>query len=195
MITEETKVSQLSDLDTSEIVAHLRTLFDAEVSNEFCVTADETQEYLDLDKGNSEIVASALKNVGLYLKKQAEKGNRFQEEEIVSHLVPKEIAAILEQPKPSQVPEHILRIKADRKRRASHEDLKAEIERRASQQLSDHEFNDLWETSGHRQTILLQAARLTGNLVTKFDLHFSHDKLLQKLSEYVQREMNKLPKQ
>src|SRR5258708_7194722 len=91
-------------------------------------------------------------------------------------------------PEPTVVPQSTSNI-GKGSRGGSRSELKAEIERRIAQQLSDDEFRDLYNASGNRPSMLLQSARNTA----KHSQGTSHEHAMKKLKHYVQKEVERLP--
>ena len=177
-------------VESQEILDYLRVQFDKEVSKEFCINDEDAQGYLELAQGTPSTVTAAFLAVHRFLEREAKENQHYQEEEICSTLVPRFIGEELkliseQQPKVVQVVPQ--RIKSSRG--GSRSELKAEIERRIAQQLSDEEFRDLCNTSGNRPLILLQAARNTA----KHSQGVSHEHAMKKLQHYLQKEIGKLP--
>jgi hypothetical protein len=77
-----------------EQTQQLRTQFDEHVSQTFCATAEEVQEYLALAHGDSNRIIAAFKTVGAFLEKEGSKGHKWQEDEICHSLIPAALAPV-----------------------------------------------------------------------------------------------------
>lgn len=76
-------------LTTDQMVEGLRVAFDVRVTQEFCMTSEEAQELLDGHP--AEIILEALTALGAELRRQAKRGVRYQQDEIVRVLLPRNL--------------------------------------------------------------------------------------------------------
>lgn len=73
-------------LTNEQMVEGLRVAFDARVTQEFCITDEEAQDLLNSHP--AEIILEAFATLGAELRRQAKRGVRYQQDEIVLDLLP-----------------------------------------------------------------------------------------------------------
>jgi hypothetical protein len=161
------------------------------------LTPEESLELLEAALGNSERAQRAIVNVAVSLRKKNQTPNQYRPEELIEETKTQVIEELQRQivPKTSCVPESVMRIKADRKRnQGSISDLKDEVERRVQgHTFSEEEVRNMLKATGNRVALVLQGTRDVGNLISKFDVRLSHQHATEKISNYLKREMSKVP--
>lgn len=165
--------------DSEEQALQLRNEFDTYVTQDFCITAQDAQDYLVQARGNTTSITEAFKAVGEFLRKEERVGRKWQEEEICSSLIPAEIERLVSKPLPIAAP------KASNKTipYSTMQQLSLEFAKRIpGYSINEAEVQQLMELSRGRINIILHAMRLTGNFVkTRKFLVLDHDTLITKL--------------
>lgn len=188
----EIQAEQKEHVD-SENILYLRAQFqDLLTEGDFTVSTEEAQQYLGQAQGNVSLVIQAYKNVASFIQKEKSNGHEYQQEELVSLLVPDEITKEL-----SRKVERESKVAAIRSvdgHRAASEEVIAELIKAFSQRIPGHvaselEVLSLYAQAKGRINLILQSLSNVGSFVkSRKYTHPNHNEVIQKLLGHILHE-------
>jgi hypothetical protein len=144
-----------------------------------------------LQQANCSAVLRAIDATAATLRRKSQDASSFFPEELIQQLEV-EIAKVLQRRVPVVIPASVLHIKASRRGTRGTmtlPEMKAEVNHRLAQTLTDEEVAELYLLSGNRCALVMQAARCCA----QYTPNATHDYAVEKIHKFLQRELEKLP--